>query len=280
MTYDIWKREKSLISGQEYLGNQLIAKNASSKGYDAIISEYVYIDTNYVSEIFKKIPKAWEMMKGKGVDLGGGVGCISSTIAKKEEVEKIFCIELVEDVVKLCQPIVKENILGKNADKVISVVGSFDHLELENDSIDFAVSWDSMHHSLNLTKTLTECKRILKKNSIFVIVDRAHNNSTPDSEIERMLNIVYDKEFLRKNYRSENIILTRKDNGEHEHRFFEWNEYFKQAGFEILSRIVIKTSTDENRKMKNDEGIPEIFVDHELGAFGNRKVAFVLKPIK
>ena len=30
MTYETWFREKSLISGQEYLGNQLIAQNASS----------------------------------------------------------------------------------------------------------------------------------------------------------------------------------------------------------------------------------------------------------
>ena len=55
MTYETWIREKSLISGQEYLGNQLIAQNASSKGYDAIINEYVYIDTYHVSDIFKKI---------------------------------------------------------------------------------------------------------------------------------------------------------------------------------------------------------------------------------
>ena len=112
MTYKTWSREKLLISGQEYVGNQLIAQNASSKGYDAIINEYVYIDTQQVSEIFKKILKSWNMMKGTGIDLGGGVGCVSSTIAKKEDVEKIYCVEIVEDVVKLCQPIIKKNILG------------------------------------------------------------------------------------------------------------------------------------------------------------------------
>ena len=280
MTYETWFREKSLISGQEYLGNQLIAQNASSKGYDAIINEYVYIDTYHVSDIFKKIPNAWDMMKGIGIDLGGGVGCISSTIAQKETVKKIFCVELVEDVVKLCQPIVKKNILGENSDKVSSVVGSFDNLKLEDNSVDFAVSWDAMHHSAYLSKTLTECKRVLKDDSIFVIVDRSHNNSTPDSEIERMLNIVYDEEFLIKNYRTKDTILTRRENGEHEYRFFEWKNYFKQAGFEILSNTIIKTSTDENKKLKNDDNIPEIFVDYELGAFGNRKVIFILKPIK
>ena len=137
-----------------------------------------------------------------------------------------------------------------------------------------------MHHSAYLSKTLTECKRVLKDDSIFVIVDRSHNNSTPDSEIERMLNIVYDEEFLIKNYRTKDTILTRRENGEHEYRFFEWKNYFKQAGFEILSNTIIKTSTDENKKLKNDDNIPEIFVDYELGAFGNRKVIFVLKPIK
>ena len=276
MTYETWFREKSLISGQEYLGNQLIAQNASSKGYDAIINEYVYIDTYHVSDIFKKIPNAWDMMKGIGIDLGGGVGCISSTIAQKETVKKIFCVELVEDVVKLCQPIVKKNILGENSDKVSSVVGSFDNLKLEDNSVDFAVSWDAMHHSAYLSKTLTECKRVLKDDSIFVIVDRSHNNSTPDSEIERMLNIVYDEEFLIKNYRTKYVhqlfwIFL---------QYFEWKNYFKQAGFEILSNTIIKTSTDENKKLKNDDNIPEIFVDYELGAFGNRKVIFILKPIK
>ncbi|KAF6245780.1 class I SAM-dependent methyltransferase [Nitrosopumilus sp. b2] len=280
MEFKNWPREKSLISGQEYLGNQLIAQNASSKGYETIINEYVYIDTKYVSEIFKKIPKVWDKMKGIGVDLGGGVGCISSTIARKEDVKKIFCVELVEDVVKLCQPIVKKEILGENYNKVISVVGSFDNLELEENSIDFAVSWDSMHHSSDLVKTLTECKRVLKKDSILVIVDRAHNNSTPDSEIERMLNIVYDEEFLIKNYRPKDTILTRRENGEHEYRIFEWKNFFKQAGYEILDNIIIKTSTDENKKLKNDDNISEIFVDYELGAFGNRKIMFVLKPIK
>ena len=95
-----------------------------------------------------------------------------------------------------------------------------------------------------------------------------------------MLDIIYDKEFLIKNYRSEDTILTRRENGEHEYRFSEWKNYFKESGFDILSSTIIKTSTDENKKLKNDVGIPEIFVDYELGAFGNRKVVFVLKPIK
>ena len=105
---------------------------------------------------------------------------------------------------------VKREILKEKEDKVISVVGDFDNLELSDNLVDFAVSWDSMHHSTDPIKTLQECKRVLRKNGILIIVDRGHNNSTPDSEIQRMLNIRYDEEFLIKNHRPRNMILTRE----------------------------------------------------------------------
>ena len=112
-----------------------------------------------------------------------------------------------------------------------------------------------------------------------MFIDRAHNNSTPDSEIERMLNIVYDKEYLRKNYLDENMTLTRKDNGEHEWRFREWDEYFKQSGFRPKEVIILKTDTPENRALKNDVNLAEIFVPFNLGGFGHRKVGFVLEAV-
>jgi SAM-dependent methyltransferase len=277
MEYHMWKRNPTLISGQEYIGNQLIAQEASAKGFRAIIDEYVYIDSEHVEKTFDIIPRSSELIYGIGIDLGGGVGCISSTLAKRDAIEKIYCIEVVEDVVKLCQSIVKREILKEKEDKVISVVGDFDNLQLESNSVDFAVSWDSMHHSTDPIKTLKECKRVLKRNGILIIVDRAHNNSTPDSEIERMLNIRYDEDFLIKNHRSKDMILTRRENGEHEHRFFEWKKFFHEAGFDLLESVIIKTASDENKRLKNDDNIKEVFVDYNLGAFGNRKVAFVLR---
>ena len=277
MDYQIWKRNPNLISGQEYITNQLVAKEASSKGFSAIIDEYVYINSENVENTFNIIPKSSELIHGTGIDLGGGIGCISSTLARRNAVDKIYCVELVEDAVKLCHTIVKQEILKEEKHKVISVIGDYDNLELEDNSIDFAVSWDSMHHSIDPIKTFKECKRVLKKNGLFIIVDRAHNNSTPDSEIERMLNITYDQEFLAKNYRPKDTILTRRQNGEHEYRFFEWKKFFKESGFDLIDSVVIKTESDENRKLRNDNNIKEIFVNYNLGAFGNRKVAFVLR---
>ena len=276
----VWKYDKQFRTNQEYLGNKILAEKTSEKGYDAIISEYVYIDSPEVEKTIKLIPNVYDKIKGIGIDLGGGVGCISSTLAKNSNVEKIFCVELVEEAVKLCQPIVKKQILKDQHEKVISVVGDYNFLELPSNSVDFAISWDAMHHSQDPVITFRECKRVLKKNGVFIIIDRSHNNSTSDEEIERILNITYDEEFLKKNYRRLDEKLTRKENGEHEYRFYEWKEFFQKAGFELISNVIIKTKTEENLKLKNDDSIKEIFTEYELGAFGNRKIAYVLSPLK
>jgi len=276
----VWKCDKHVRTNQEYLGNKILAEKTSEKGYDAIISEYVYIDSSEVEKTIKLIPNIYDKIQGIGVDLGGGVGCISSTIAKNPNVEKIFCVELVEEVVKLCQPIVKKQILKDQYEKVVSVVGDYNFLELPDNSVDFAISWDAMHHSQDPIITLQECKRVLNKNGIFIIIDRVHNNSTSDDEIERILNITYDEEFLKKNYRRLDEKITRKENGEHEYRFYEWKEFFQKAGFELISNVIIKTKTEENLKLKNDDNVKEIFTEYELGAFGNRKIVYVLSPLK
>ena len=106
------------------------------------------------------------------------------------------------------------------------------------------------------------------------------NNRAFVETIERILNITYDEEFLRKNYRRLDEKITRKDNGEHEYRFCEWKKFFQKAGFDLISNVIIKTKSEENLKLRNDDNIKEIFTEYELGAFGNRKVVYVLSPHK
>jgi len=278
-TYQVWKKIQEPTNEHEFVVGQTLARELSGKDYRDIAIQYIFITPNDVERTFKLLPRAWESFKGRGVDLGGGIACISSIIAQKEDVKDIHCVEYTEELVKLCQPIIKKAILSERADKIISVVGDFNNLELPDASMDFATCWDSMHHSYEPVKTLSECRRVLKKGGKFVFIDRAHNNSTPDSEIERMLNIVYDKEYLRKNYLDENMTLTRRDNGEHEWRYREWESYVKDSGFKLLERVSIKTDTPENRELKNDIGDVEIFVPYNMGGFGHRKVGFVLEAI-
>lgn len=268
------------INNEEYKGNDLLAQKLSKKGYKALIDDYVYISPEDVKKTFLHIPEGWESFYGRGIDLGSGVGCISATIAKKEQVKKIYCVELVESVVTLCQPIVISKILGDQKDKVVSVIGDFDNLDIKDSSLDFAACWFSMHHSMNPVVTFKEALRVLKPGGRLVYVDKFHNNNTPDKEIERMLNIVYSEEFLKNNFRPAGIKLTRRENGEHEYRLFEWEKFIKKSGFKILQEVIIKTDNSENRKAKNDGGLDEVFVNYNVGGFGNRAVGFVLqKPL-
>lgn len=269
------------INNQEYIGNDLLAQKLSKKGYAALIKDYVYISPEDVKKTFLHIPLACESFQGKGVDLGSGVGCISSTIALKEAVKKIYSVELVESVVTLCQPIVINKILKPDQrKKVVSVIGDFDNLEIEDSSLNFAVSWFSMHHSVNPIKTFKEALRVLKPGGRFIFVDKIHNNNTPDDEIERMLNIVYGEEFLKSNFRPAGIKLTRRENGEHEYRFFEWEKFIKKSGFKLITEIIVKTDNPENRQIKNDNNLAEVFVNYDIGGFGNRAIGFVLeKPL-
>lgn len=277
MAYQTWKRNPALVDSEEYLGNQTLAREIARQGYQAIIDEYVYIGPAHVAATIERIPGAFELVRGVGVDAGGGVSCISCSLARKPEVERIYCVEVVEDVVSLCQPIVKETVLGAERDKVVSVVGDFDQLQLPDRSVDFAVSWDSMHHSAAPVRTLRELRRVLKPGGAFIIVDRAHNNATPDSEIERMLNIVYDEAFLIRNHRPRDMVLTRRANGEREYRYSEWESFFRDAGFSLQASVVLKTDNADNRSFHNDNRLEEVFLDYNLGGFGHRKVAFLLR---
>ena len=270
MKYINWEKNSGYNKG--YNTNKLIAEKNYKSSSNTIVKAYTQIQESGVLEILKNITNIRKIFSGIGVDVGGGVALISATIAKNFKIDKIYCVEYVEEVVKLCHPIVKKNILEKNFNQVQSIVGDFDNLQLPNNSIDFMISWDSLHHSENPVKTLNECKRVLKDNGFLVIVDKSHNNSVSDDEIINMLDYQYDKEFLKLNN-----FLFRKDEGEHEYRFYEWENFFENAGFKIIQNFLIKTETPSNLSKKNDNDLKEIFVKFNVGGFQQQKAVYVLQ---
>lgn len=275
--YLVWPRNPEMVASEAYRTDNRLVQEAARKGYRALIEEYVYIDTADVVRLFSLVPEAIAAFRGVGADLGGGVGCISASIASFPSVERIYCVEIVESAAALAHPVVVGTILGDRRARVTSVVGDFDRLELPDSSLDFAVAWDSMHHSQHPVRTLRECRRVLKPGGHLVIVDRGHNNSTPDEEIERMLNIKYSREWLLKNYRDPEVLFSRREYGEHEYRWREWEGFFDAAQFTRVTTTIIKTKPP--RTPPNDTGYPEVLVDFEVGAYLQAKVCYLLaKP--
>lgn len=273
--YTIWKFNKKIYNTEEYKLNNSIVKKNSKLGFNEICKRYTHIPYKSLEKVIKLDKKIYKHFKGVGVDFGGGIGLFSSVIAKKKEVKKIYCIEVVKNAVALCHPIILKKVLNKKSNKIISIVGNFDQLNLKNNSIDFCVAWDSIHHSTNVVKSLKEARRVLKKKGKMVIFDRGHNNETTDKEIKRMLNVIYPKEFLKENRLPLKKILTRKMNGEHEYRFFEWENFFKKSKFKILKKLIIKESKLKN--IINKQGITEKKVNFKIGGFERKKIVYVVQ---
>lgn len=261
----------------EYLFNNNLAKTIKDMSFDEISKNYTDINVKSIEHLLKISKDLYSCFIGKGIDLGGGIGSVSSVIAKSEIVENIICLELAENCVKYCHPKVIKSILKDNSNKVTSVVGEFDNIELEENSLDFAIAWDSFHHSNNLIQTLAEVKRVLKKDGHLIIVDRAHQNSTSEDEINKMLNIKYSAKWLKENYLPEDKILTRKDNGEHEYRFRDWENYFYKSAFKIVDKFVVRENGSGKNYFENDFGLKEYFIDYDVSGFEKRKVVYLLR---
>tara|TARA_B100001093_G_scaffold511743_1_gene580290 strand:+ start:7783 stop:8619 length:837 start_codon:yes stop_codon:yes gene_type:complete len=274
--YSRWKIDSSYFDSEDYKLNNNIASIISEKGYEEISKKFTHIKPHEIEHVLNLSSTVQLSLKGRGIDIGGGVGSVSSVVAKSNSVKEIICLEITENCVKKCHPVVIEEILGNQSNKVSSVIGDFDNLELNDNSLDFAIAWDALHHSNDAVKTLNEVNRVLMPGGHFVLIDRAHNNNTPDSEINRMLNVQYSKEFLIENYLPENKVLTREENGEHEYRYSEWELFFENSNFTIVDSLVV-IEKDKDKKVVNDVGIKEIFVDFELGGFERQKVIYLLK---
>ena len=86
-------------------------------------------------------------------------------------------------------------------------------------------------------------------------------------------------DFLKSNHLPVNKILTRKMNGEREYRFKEWENFFENSGFKILTRVLIKEKHKKVLNKKNDGGIKEKIVNFELGGFEKKKIIYLLVKI-
>lgn len=277
-----WKYKKDINYNAEYNLNSSLAKKCSKNGtLDFLCDKYTDINKNDIISILSIIPDAKNIFKGNGIDIGGGPGLVSATLINNyKNINKIILLEIVEEVLELCYPIVKDKYLIKNKkNNLIPISGSFDEIQLNDNSLQFAIAWDAMHHSLNPIKTLKEINRVLSKKGFFIIIDRAHDNKTSDSEINRLLNIQYNEEFIRKNGLPTGTKLTRSQNGEHEYRFNNWESFFKHSKFEIKSKTFIIERHPRNDNYINDANIKQLYVDNKIGGFERRKIIYVLQSI-
>ena len=169
-------------------------------------------------------------LAGRVADLGAGTGTLTSIISRHENVRLVYAVEISESYVNRIMPLVF-SATGADSSKIMRIVGDFNHLRFEDDSIDYIVENGAFHHSDDIGKTIAETWRVLKKGGWFIGIERSHENHMTNGELEKML----DREFgpaLKAIYGiPEDQKTTRREWGEHELRHCDWNYHFAKRGF-------------------------------------------------
>lgn len=184
----------------------------------------------FTEEICKKIGVK---LKGNGIEIGSGPGILSNSILNTfDSVKKIYLLDMVPEVYNLMKKVALKNI-----NKLECVIGSFDDLKFEDESLDFVLDFDSIHHSTDFDLTFKEISRVLKPNGILLCFDRAQPNYISKKQINYMLNLEYTDNYKRENDIELNTRFTRRMNGETEPSLKLWKT--TASKYELESKIYI-----------------------------------------
>jgi ubiquinone/menaquinone biosynthesis C-methylase UbiE len=207
-----------------------------------ITIEDVKVFMDYVNETFLS-----KGIKGVGLEVGGGCGFFSALLASYQSVERIYSVEVCENIVRELMPKVTEEVAGEHKafEKVIGCVGDFDHIELPDASIDFVFDFYSLHHSSDIKKTFTEICRVLKPGGFIFCFDKTRANSLTDEGLKKLLDTEYSSETKKTMGLPPNVFHTRRMNGEKEYRLKDWQDAFLKAGFKAFRHYHVARIKDK-----------------------------------
>lgn len=190
-------------------------------------------------------------IRGVGLEVGAGPGTFSALLAKRSGVEKVYAVDGCEAIVKGLMPSVVAHILpGASAEKVVGVVGDFDHVMLPDASVDFVFDFFSLHHSDELGRTLREAARILKPDGFVFCFDKARDDRLSDRDVEALLDAEYPEVFKRSMGIDPKARWTRRMNGEKEYRLREWRARFLENGFRTFEHFHLARIRSANPLVK------------------------------
>ena len=87
-TYITWRFNPTILNSDDYKLNNKLAKKSASKNFIEICKKYTHISYQNMEKFIKFDKKIYSSFNGIGIDLGGGIGLLSSIIAKKKKSRK------------------------------------------------------------------------------------------------------------------------------------------------------------------------------------------------
>ena len=238
-----WPVEEGLLESPAVSNRDLFARKYQDESPDEILKRYAFFDTREIEQFYRQVFALLPELElsGVGVELGAGTAGFSSVSVKCfQDIQTLYALEVVPEVVRLLQPRIIGSLCGGLEAKIKNVVGSFDQIDLPDDSVDFCIEVESLHHSDDLRRTVEEAARVLKPGGVLLLLDRAHHDGLTDEQRQLMLDIEYSDEWkIANGYAMDR--LNRAENGEHEIRLCEWQDCLADAGFSIDKRIELRT---------------------------------------
>jgi len=233
-----WPVSEALRAAQAVTLRDRFAEHLAAESAHDIALRYVYLTPGQMRTLVHVAERHFlpHRLRGRGIELGAGCGVLAAVVARRSDVETVLAVEVCERITELLIPRIAAHVLGRSAHKVVPITGSFDDLRIPDASLDFAIENDSLHHSDNLAVTMSECARVLKPGGLLLCFDRCHDDSVSDADVERMLAKVYSRDYLLANCYPPDLVLTRRENGEHEYRLFEWRAAGAAAGLALLGK--------------------------------------------
>lgn len=106
---------------------------------------------------------------GTGIDLAAGNLWAVPYLFEMGVIQKLYCLEYSKHRLLKIGPTVLGH-FNVPIDRVVLVYGSFYHLHIEDNSIDFVLLSSAFHHADEPHKLLSEIQRVLKKNGVIIII--------------------------------------------------------------------------------------------------------------
>ena len=211
----------------------------------------------FINEVFKKLNIN---LKGVGMEIGAGPGIFSNSVLSIfESVQKIYLLEKAYNNFKLMTKVAVET--GFES-KLSCVIGDFNNIKLKENSLDFVLDFDSIHHSENFDITFREISRVLKKDGQLICFDRAQPNYISKNQIKDMLNIEYSDSYKNENGIPLNTKFNRSMNGETEPKLNHWLDSAKK--YNLKPKVFIFQKKSFNSFVKICYGL---FVPYFIKSF-------------
>lgn len=197
-------------------------------------------------------------LHGLGVELGAGLALFSIACIEKDVSQKITGIVALEAVKTFVDKGIQKvgaEILKERSVALLPCYGVFEKIPVKDETFDFAIQIESLHHAEDLDKAIREVSRVLRKGALVISLDRSWVNTVNPKTLQGMLDHEYSTEWLKAKKFPHDKRFTRRDNGEHEYRDCDWISTFERHSFKLVSTVHLHPNIQMWHLMKRVLGI-------------------------